>query len=374
MTNGKAEARTTLYPGYDVLDKRTTPSWDDATRAVIAERLATPHEPRFFLAVEWLAVTSLCACVVPQANAHPVVPLAALLDARMFSNQGDGYRDARMPPMRDAWRIGLAALDADSCEKYELPFASIDHEEQIALLEQMQRGELKGSAWGDMPSKLFFSERVLHDVCGLYYSHLHAWSEIGFGGPANPLGYVPSISTGVTRGKPQKPNPANTTRPSRRIAVLDDAQTQPRGKDGRAPDVFREGAWIPMREYPDHEEVDFAIVSTSAGGGTLACRLSEQGFKVVAFDAGAWWYPLEEFASDEAHQQKLFWTDERICDGENPLKLGHNNSGKAVGGSTVHFAMVSLRFRRMVQFAQPARIRRRLAARLARNVVLLRTG
>nr|WP_217709297.1 GMC family oxidoreductase [Paraburkholderia atlantica] len=100
-----------------------------------------------------------------------------------------------------------------------------------------------------------------------------------------------------------------------------------------------------MRMYPDGEEVDFAIVGTGAGGGTLACRLAEKGFKVVAFDAGAWWRPLEEFASDEAHQEKLFWTDERICDGDNPLKLGHNNSGKAVGGSTVHFAMVSLRFR-----------------------------
>ncbi|MGF6813577.1 choline dehydrogenase-like flavoprotein [Paraburkholderia atlantica] len=124
-----------------------------------------------------------------------------------------------------------------------------------------------------------------------------------------------------------------------------DAQQRPRGKDGRAPDVFRRDGWVPMRMYPDGEEVDFAIVGTGAGGGTLACRLAEKGFKVVAFDAGAWWRPLEEFASDEAHQEKLFWTDERICDGDNPLKLGHNNSGKAVGGSTVHFAMVSLRFR-----------------------------
>ncbi|MBB5420775.1 choline dehydrogenase-like flavoprotein [Paraburkholderia atlantica] len=127
--------------------------------------------------------------------------------------------------------------------------------------------------------------------------------------------------------------------------MSDDAQQRPRGKDGRAPDVFRRDGWVPMRMYPDGEEVDFAIVGTGAGGGTLACRLAEKGFKVVAFDAGAWWRPLEEFASDEAHQEKLFWTDERICDGDNPLKLGHNNSGKAVGGSTVHFAMVSLRFR-----------------------------
>ncbi|MEX3811701.1 GMC family oxidoreductase [Paraburkholderia sp. BR13439] len=127
--------------------------------------------------------------------------------------------------------------------------------------------------------------------------------------------------------------------------MSDDAQQRPRGKDGRAPDVFQRGGWVPMRTYSDGEEVDFAIVGTGAGGGTLACRLAEKGFRVVAFDAGAWWRPLEEFASDEAHQEKLFWTDERICDGDNPLKLGHNNSGKAVGGSTVHFAMVSLRFR-----------------------------
>jgi choline dehydrogenase-like flavoprotein len=129
------------------------------------------------------------------------------------------------------------------------------------------------------------------------------------------------------------------------MPVLDDPQTIPRGKNGRAPDVFRIGAWIPMREYADTDAVDFAIVGTGAGGGTLACRLAEAGFSVVAFDAGAWWRPLEDFASDETHQRKLFWTDERICDGADPLMLGTNNSGKSVGGSTVHFAMVSLRFR-----------------------------
>ncbi|HEY7576328.1 MAG TPA: GMC family oxidoreductase [Acetobacteraceae bacterium] len=127
--------------------------------------------------------------------------------------------------------------------------------------------------------------------------------------------------------------------------MSDDAQERPRGKNGRAPDPLRIGGWMPMREYPENEPVDFAIVGTGAGGGTLACKLAEYGFSVVAFDAGAWWRPLEEFASDEDHQQKLYWTDERICDGDNPLKLGSNNSGKAVGGSMVHFAMVSLRFR-----------------------------
>ena len=127
--------------------------------------------------------------------------------------------------------------------------------------------------------------------------------------------------------------------------MLHEAQHHPRGKDGRAPDPMRVGGWMPMRHYSGTEPVDFAIVGTGAGGGTLACRLAEHGFSVVAFDAGAWWRPLEEFASDETHQSKLYWTDDRICDGDDPLQLGSNNSGKAVGGSTVHFAMVSLRFR-----------------------------
>ena len=124
-----------------------------------------------------------------------------------------------------------------------------------------------------------------------------------------------------------------------------DARETPRAIGGRAPDVFRVGGWVPMRQYDEDEEVDFAIVGTGAGGGTLACKLAEYGFSVVALDAGPYWRPLEDFASDEHHQAKLYWTDERIVDGDNPIQLGSNNSGKSVGGSTVHFAMVSLRFR-----------------------------
>jgi choline dehydrogenase-like flavoprotein len=118
-----------------------------------------------------------------------------------------------------------------------------------------------------------------------------------------------------------------------------------RAADGRAPDVFRVGGWTPMRQYAEDEAVDFVIVGSGAGGGTLACKLAEYGFSVVALDAGPYWRPLEDFASDERHQSKLYWTDERIVDGENPIQLGSNNSGQSVGGSTVHFAMVSLRFR-----------------------------
>jgi hypothetical protein len=182
--------RNTRYPSYDVLKKRDTPSWDEPTRTAIGERLATPREPRFFDAVQWLALTHLCRCIVPQADSEPIVPLAALVDAKLTKNTGDGYRDARLPPSREAWKTGLAALDAESRAQFGLPFASVERLQQDALLEQMQRGDMHNDAWHGMPAKLFFEKRVLHDVCSAYYSHPHAWSEIGFGGPANPRGYV----------------------------------------------------------------------------------------------------------------------------------------------------------------------------------------
>jgi hypothetical protein len=77
-----------------------------------------------------------------------------------------------------------------------------------------------------------------------------------------------------------------TLSPAGETVMSDDALNHPRARYGRAPDVFRAGGWVPMREYRNNEAVDFVIVGTGAGGGTLACKLAEHGFSVVALDAG----------------------------------------------------------------------------------------
>lgn len=97
------------------------------------------------------------------------------------------------------------------------------------------------------------------------------------------------------------------------------------------------------RKYAD-EEVDIVIVGAGAAGGVLAKELSESGMSVVVLDAGPLRDPQKDFASDELAMKTLGWQDTRVVDGRDPLTMGHNNSGRGVGGGTAHFTGVFLRF------------------------------
>ena len=99
-----------------------------------------------------------------------------------------------------------------------------------------------------------------------------------------------------------------------------------------------------MARYDDVYPVDLVIVGAGAGGGTLAQRLARQGWKVVVLEAGPFWDPDEDWVSDEAGSHRLYWTEERIIGGSDPVELGKNNSGHGVGGSMVHYAGYCPRF------------------------------
>lgn len=178
------------YPGYDVLKKRDTLSWNDKTREVIEARLSISDVPRFFKPAEWLALGAICARIMPQPNDRPTVPLPPYVDQKMADNILDGYRYAALPHQGEAWQRGLAALDAESRNLHDRTFHEISAEQQEKLLRRMQRGELSDSAWGAMPCKMFFDHRLVPDITHAYYALPVAWNEIGFGGPASPRGYV----------------------------------------------------------------------------------------------------------------------------------------------------------------------------------------
>ena len=94
----------------------------------------------------------------------------------------------------------------------------------------------------------------------------------------------------------------------------------------------------PMRRFRDSDEVDYLIVGVGSAGGVLVQRLARAGFNVVGLEAGPFWDTERDWVSDEAGSHKLYWEDPRITGGSDPLALGANNSGKGVGGGSVHWA------------------------------------
>ena len=153
------------YPGYNVLAKRNTPSWNDQTRRVIDARMAIdPNRHDFFTDDEWATLQAVCARIVPQpkSRSHPA-PVAAMVDLKLKAEHRDGYRDARLPPQGEAWRRGLKGFDAEAQGRHATPFHELDGARQDQILKGAQKGDAHAEAWGGMSSKLFFEKRLLHD-------------------------------------------------------------------------------------------------------------------------------------------------------------------------------------------------------------------
>lgn len=104
------------------------------------------------------------------------------------------------------------------------------------------------------------------------------------------------------------------------------------------PDALREI----MRRHTG--TVDALIVGSGAGGAALAKELSQAGMSVVVLEAGEWLDTRSDYVNDELSMLgRVDWDDPRITDGNDPLRLGRVNTGRAVGGTTVHYTAMTLR-------------------------------
>jgi gluconate 2-dehydrogenase subunit 3-like protein len=179
------------FPTYDVLDKWGSPSWNDQTRAVVHRRLNQVPNRRFLTEVEWQILRAVCDRLIPQPERRDApVPIVPFIDEKLFKNQGDGYRYEGMPPMREAWRRGIAAIDDEARARWGGGFRDLPPNQQDAVLRTIQHGETRSAAWRGLSAKRFFSGVLLRGAASVYYAHPAAWNEIGFGGPASPRGYV----------------------------------------------------------------------------------------------------------------------------------------------------------------------------------------
>jgi hypothetical protein len=80
-------------------------------------------------------------------------------------------------------------IEESSAALYGRAFRELSAEQQDEVLAAIQNGDPPGQTWQRLPAKKFFKQLV-EQIAAVYYAHPAAWSEIGWGGPASPRGYV----------------------------------------------------------------------------------------------------------------------------------------------------------------------------------------
>jgi hypothetical protein len=178
------------FPDYDVLDKWDSPSWNEQTRAVVRQRLATGERPGILSPKQLDTLRALAGRIMPQPEGRPPINTVALVLEKIAGGEGDGYRHHQLPPLAEAWRRGLDALDAEAVAQHGSSFSALADALADAVLRAVETGATKSDTWGAMPSQAFWQWRLIPDIVSAYYAHPSAWSAIGFGGPASPRGYV----------------------------------------------------------------------------------------------------------------------------------------------------------------------------------------
>lgn len=187
------------YPGFSTLSQSSF--WDDATRAVVGERVNHPPERRFFSAEAWNFWTAVFAHLIPQTDrtADRQIPIVAVLDHRLATNQTAGYRYESMPQDRVVYQIGIEAIDREAEHRYRGKFLVLPYLEQDLVLKAIHDGKPQAAPeiWKHMSVHRFW-QMIMGDAIDAYYAHPWAWDEIGFGGPAYPRAY-----TRLERGEPE---------------------------------------------------------------------------------------------------------------------------------------------------------------------------
>ncbi|MFB7909882.1 gluconate 2-dehydrogenase subunit 3 family protein [Kitasatospora sp. NPDC056076] len=181
-----AQPSSSRFPGYDVLAQSR--HWDRATQGVVLGRIGPQPALRFFTPAEQATAGALFDRLLDLGDDSPRVPVLEMVDARLAELQTDGWRYEDMPPDDQAWRRSLAALDLDA-ERHEAAdgFAALPRERQAVCVQAVQ--DLHGKPWHGLPARHVWSLWTRY-ACTAYYAHPHTWSEIGFGGPAYPRGYL----------------------------------------------------------------------------------------------------------------------------------------------------------------------------------------
>jgi len=203
----KGQEFHTRYPGYKVLDKWSTPDWDDQTRRAVRRRLEEIPPIHFFNEHEARTLAAIAERIIPQPDrsGSEKVPVAPWIDEKLYEDERDGYRYEELPPQREAWRLGLQGIDEAARALFRgQTFVELDSLSQDVVLSHIERGDAPGVTWERLPPARFFKSVLSITIVKIYYAHPLAWNEIGYSGPSSPRGHVRKWEGGVDPWEPQE--------------------------------------------------------------------------------------------------------------------------------------------------------------------------
>ncbi len=171
------------------------------TRFVMESRMLSAatwdHKSTVLSDTEFRTMRALAERVVPHAG----FDVAGSIEQRLANGTGDGWRFATLPPDAEAWRKGLASLDAAAEREFKVPFVALHPEQQDDLLRKASEGEIgkgllgsvhvgdRADAYSGSEMKQWFEE-VRGELAKCYMAHPSTMERVGFTGFADEGGFT----------------------------------------------------------------------------------------------------------------------------------------------------------------------------------------
>lgn len=180
--------KQTHYPSYNVMDEQK--EWDAHTQFIVTSRLVFEHGHRFLTPVEAETLRAWCVLLLDDHRGDIIQTIIRHIDQTLTEDKGEGQRKTHVPPLRILLRQGLKAIDETGWIADSQPFFQLKESAQRQIMLQINDASYPPTkTWEDIPQKALFN-KLLQLSIEAYYSHPLVWSEIGYGGPAYPRGYV----------------------------------------------------------------------------------------------------------------------------------------------------------------------------------------
>lgn len=215
------------YPGFSTMAQKKT--WDQATRDVVSDRVQRVFPIRFFSPQEEELLGAVIDRLMPQDDRSEArtIPILPVVDARLHENSLNGFRYEDMPPDREAYRLGIKAIDEMAQSRFTQSFARLTVHRQELILKSLHDGkpDPQHATWKRMPVHRFWA-LLMEDCVTAYYSHPWAWDEIGFGGPAYPRGYM-RLENGLPEPWEKEEHRFEWNPPVDSLSVLDEQGAPP---------------------------------------------------------------------------------------------------------------------------------------------------